>query len=146
MCLGDVMYDSNSGNLMVAYGSPQQPPTAQFLGVFTLAGNLIDEINLQNVGFDVEEWVDGLYSYMPPGATDSCRHYLITNFGNVHGINQTPYLSVTPWLQTASQAFNPITYIYGATSRADKHCECDIIAPPTYNCTDTYACVDPGGS
>ena len=144
VCLGDVMYDSNSGNLMVAYGSPQQPPTAQFLGVFTLAGNLIDEINLQNVGFDVEEWVDGLYSYMPPGATDSCRHYLITNFGNVHGINQTPYLSVTPWLQTASQAFNPITYIYGATSRADKHCECDIIAPPTYNCTDTYACVDPG--
>ena len=143
-CLGDIMHDPSTGNLIVAYGSPSEPPTQQFLGVFTLAGNLIDEkeLNTGALNFDIEEWVDGIYGWIP--GPNSCRLYMVTNKGNIFQIQQSPYLQVSPNVQTVTAtAGESISFIKGATTRSEKFCNCKITAPPTYDCID-YSCVDPG--
>ena len=146
-CLGDIMHDPVSNNLLIAYGSPSEPPTQQFLGVFTMAGNLIDEkeINTTVLGFDLEEWVDGIYGWIP--GPNSCRIYMVTNLGNIYQIQQTPYLQISPFIQSVlPTAGEFISYIKGATTRSDMHCNCRIESPPTYDCVDVpaFACIDPG--
>jgi len=146
-CLGDIMHDPVSNNFIIAYGSPSEPPTQQFLGVFTLAGNLIDEkeINTTVLGFDLEEWVDGIYGWIP--GPNSCRMYMVTNMGNIYQIQQSPYLQISPFIQSVlPTAGEFISYIKGATTRSNIHCNCTIESPPTYNCKGAplFACIDPG--
>ena len=149
ICLGDI-YHSGNNVILVIYGNQPAgaPPANQKLGLFTMGGILIDEhlIDTAGLNFLNDEVVDSIFN-LPQLPGTKCKIMVATNYARTFEVLQTPYLSLSPYIQTITQnaTSGNISKIRGATTNADIHCVCPLVIPPSWNCIQSLGtCTDPG--